>query len=204
MSGKIGKEISAKDQGKDEFGLFNVTEAEYGSSYKEHLLDQYKTYIESIDKLGDRRSTANTFFLTANTLLISGLGLLSAFRSSSILYLIPPSLAGILLCWTWKATVASYSQLSAGRFNIVHMIESRLPLAVYAAEWKSLGEGRDPKRYKPLTKVERYVPLIFIGLYICIIISPALVVAIRHIDLTWLLRKWTNMFVIRVLSYHLP
>jgi len=144
-------------------------------------------YVESIDKLSERRSTTNTFFLTANTLLISGLGLLSAFRASSILYLIPQSLAGILLCWAWKATMTSYRQLSKGRFEIVHMIESKLPLAVYEAEWKVLGQEKDPKRYRSLTRVESYVPLIFIVLYLCILMCPAVVVALRHLGLTWLL-----------------
>jgi len=184
-----GIDISTKEEDEDQFGLFKIAESEYGGSYRQHLFDQYKMYIESIDRLHERRSTANTFFLTANTLLISGLGLLSAFRSSSILYLIPSSLAGIALCWAWKTTMTSYRQLSKGRFEMVHMAERKLPLALYTAEWKALGEDKDPEKYGSLTRVESYVPLIFIGLYVCIMVCPVVVVALRHYGLTWLLGR---------------
>jgi hypothetical protein len=65
--------------------------------------------------------------------------------------------------------MASYRQLSTGRFEILHMIERKLPLAVYTAEWKALGEGKDPEKYRQLTTAEKRVPLIFTGLYFCVI-----------------------------------
>ncbi len=84
--------------------------------------------------------------------------------------------------------MTSYRQLSKGRFEIVHTMERKLPMTVYTSEWKALGEDKDPKRYKSLTKVESYVPLIFVVLYVCIMICPAIVVVLRHFGLSWILR----------------
>ena len=38
----------------------------YGEKYKEHLLEQYKLYVEMADRISGRRQTANSFFLSIN------------------------------------------------------------------------------------------------------------------------------------------
>ena len=48
---------------------------EYGEKYQEHLLEQYKLYVQMADKISERRQSANTFFLTINTVLIAFLGI---------------------------------------------------------------------------------------------------------------------------------
>ena len=39
-------------------------EAEYGNNYREHLLSQYLKYIDMADKISDKRTATNKFFLT--------------------------------------------------------------------------------------------------------------------------------------------
>ncbi len=56
------------------FGLFKTKSESYGSKYKDDLFEQYKLYVEMADRVSERRSTANNFFLAANTLLISVFG----------------------------------------------------------------------------------------------------------------------------------
>ena len=58
--------------GKD---IFMNSEKEYGNDYKSHYLEQYKIYLEGIEKISDRRQSANNFFLTINTILVSILSL---------------------------------------------------------------------------------------------------------------------------------
>lgn len=55
--------------------LFQKSEKEYGNNYKPHLFEQYKLYIQSAEKISDRRQNANNYFITINTALISFLGL---------------------------------------------------------------------------------------------------------------------------------
>ena len=71
------------------------------------------------------------------------------------------ALSGIAFSVAWFYLVQSYRQLNSGKFKVIHAIEQNLPLALYEAEWKALGEGRDPKLYRPLTKIEIYAPLTF-------------------------------------------
>ena len=63
--------------------------------------------------------------------------------------------------------VRSYRQLNAGKYMVVGLLEERLPASPYwKAEWQALGEGKDLRRYLPLTHVEQWVPLIFAAVYV--------------------------------------
>ena len=59
---------------KSQIDLWNsdVLQSEYGdsASYIPHVLIQYKLDVEMADNISQRRSTANTFFLTLNTFVI--------------------------------------------------------------------------------------------------------------------------------------
>jgi len=164
-----------KDERTSDFGLFTMDKDEYGEEYNAHLLDEYKLFVGLMDKISERRLTANTFFLTANTLLVSGLGALSIFHYATLVWysvvLVLASLAGMLLCWEWRAIIISYGQLNTGKFKIIHSIEERLPLDLFRAEWKALGEGKSPATYKPVTSVEIRIPVIFMLMYALIFVT---------------------------------
>jgi hypothetical protein len=158
----------------DESKVFSVPKPKYGDKYEEHLLQQYLLYVQMADNVSERRLVANTFFLTANTAILSALGVVAAIYSSQqvaqgVLVFIA-SLTPALLCYAWFRIVKSYQQLNSGKFVVIHEIEKRLPLALYDAEWVALGKGTDPSKYKPLTDVEKWVPVIFILLYVVIAI----------------------------------
>jgi len=66
--------------------LFSKTEREYGVNYHNHLFEQYKFYIESVEKTSYRRQCANNYFVTINTALISLIGLslqINVFKNAS-------------------------------------------------------------------------------------------------------------------------
>ena len=50
--------------------LFKISKDEYGESYTEHCLEQYKLFVESTNQISNRRLSANSFFLTINTAII--------------------------------------------------------------------------------------------------------------------------------------
>jgi hypothetical protein len=145
--------------------LFAVDEKSYGEKYNQYLLEQYKLCVEMADRISSRRSKANTFFLSVNTLLVTAIGILtelgSSFASLNLWWVVVTSFAGILFCWTWLSTINSYRQLNSGKFKIINTIEQKLPLAIYKAEWAYLKPKNKTDRYKQLTIVELWVPKIF-------------------------------------------
>src|SRR6266508_3313515 len=151
--------------------LFSITAEKYGESYKAHLFEQYKLYVDSADRVSSRRALANTFFLTIASALLSGgfvlVGTTYASRSAfNGIGSAAVSLGSLLLAVSWVYALRSYSQLNAGKFKIIHELESKLPAAPYTKEWKVLGEGKRSEKYLPLTTVEKVVPLLFIVMYL--------------------------------------
>ena len=144
---------------------------EYGEKYHEHLLEQYKLYVEMTDKVSERRQSANNYLLTVNSILISIFGILSGFGTDvephTWVYFIP--IAGLLVSITWATLIRSYSQLNSGKFKVIHWMESQLPVSMYDTEWRILEKGRG-KRYLPFTYVEKFVPWIFSLIYILLIV----------------------------------
>ena len=142
----------------------------YGSEkYMDHILEQYKIYVESAERVSSRRNLANTFFLTLNTVLVASMAAVYSEGVSLIgkWWIIFPLIAIELLCYSWWRLIRSYRQLNTGKFIVIGEMEKKLPASPYwNAEWKILGEGKDPAKYKPLTEVETLVPILFGILYL--------------------------------------
>lgn len=153
--------------------LFASTGEKYGDKYVEHLLDQYKIYLNSTDKISDRRQKTNEFFLGLNTALVALLGFIATkTNQTEISFMLGlSSIAGITICYLWYRIIASYKGLNDGKFKVIHAIESRLPLALYDTEWEMLGRGEKKEIYWPFTHIELFVPKIFIVIYVVLILS---------------------------------
>jgi hypothetical protein len=139
-----------------------------------HIFEQYKLYVEMADRVSNRRNLANTFFLTLHTLLLGVIGF--SFEKGPALnerwVIFFPLAAVLLLCAAWWLIVRSYRQLNTGKYLVVGEFEKRLPASPYwSAEWKALGEGKDAKKYIPLTHVENWVPIVFAFLYVIIALA---------------------------------
>ncbi len=153
--------------------LFVSASEQYGDRYIEHLLDQYKIYINATEKISDRRQKTNEFFLGLNTALVALLGFVATKTNEQEIGLIlaASSVAGVTVCYLWYRIIASYKGLNSAKFKVVHMIEKRLPLALYDTEWEMLGRGEDKKVYWPFSHIELHVPKIFIAIYIALAAS---------------------------------
>ena len=137
------------------------------------LFEQYKLYVESMNKISERRNQANTFFLTLNTIYITTLtGFFSLTKQPSTRYewIIFAGITGIIFSFIWRRLILSYEQLNTGKFRIIHALETRLPAKLFTAEWDILEQGKG-KCYKPFSHVEMYVPLIFVFLYAALVIA---------------------------------
>jgi hypothetical protein len=122
------------------------------------------------DHVSSRRALANTFFLTASAIFVSFIGFMirRAFAVPSpydIATGVAVTAGSIVFSIAWWMALKSYDQLNAGKFQIIHQLETKLPAAVFRAEWNVLGSGKDPSKYRPLSHVERIMPLAFIAIY---------------------------------------
>lgn len=147
-----------------------ATAASFGgeSPYRAALLEQYKLYVEMADRISARRGLANTFFLSLNTALLTAVGVFFNEQSDTAGgWLVLPLVALLAQCLTWYWIIRSYRQLNSAKWAVVGALEQRLPASPYwLAEWKAIGEGRDPARYWPLTHVEQWIPVLFALTYV--------------------------------------
>jgi hypothetical protein len=151
---------------KVEEQLFPVAEETYGPEYKNHFIEIYKLYVEMADRVSSRRQTANSFYLTVNTAIV---GAATFFQIPALegFWLVP--VAGVTLCAMWIRNIQSYKDLNSGKFRVINEIERRLPIAPYDAEWEILQRDKKNSAYRPFHSVEKYVPQIFILLYIAVV-----------------------------------
>jgi hypothetical protein len=137
--------------------------------YRAHLLDQYKLYVEMVDRISGRRHVANSYFLSVNTALLGFIGYLTTKdEPAHFMWLL--GMAGVTLSFGWQRLVLSYQGLNTAKFKVVHAIEKRLPISPYDAEWTAVGRGKNDALYKPFTDIELNVPWIFLGLHAIVIL----------------------------------
>ena len=82
-----------------------------------------------------------------------------------LVFLVVFTIGSAVLSLTWYLVLRSYDKLNGGKFEVIHKLEAVLPASLYAAEWAILGGGRDPRKYRPISRLEADVPLVFIAMY---------------------------------------
>lgn len=154
------------DRGSD--SVFRAPSDGYTGAYQDHLLEQYKLYVDSAARISERRTSANNYLLTVNAFLLTLFGFASSITDDRIIQIIVP-LAGLLVTITWAALILSYRNLNTVKFQVIHEIEQRLPLALYDREWQ-LAQSENGRFYRPLTNIEPWIPVIFGVLYLVLVI----------------------------------
>jgi len=138
------------------------------ATYQAAILEQYKIYVEMADRISQRRALTNTFFLTLNTAVFTTAGALLGHKPEGQVWWLLFPLAMLLgECFAWFYLLRSYRLLNTAKYQVIGAFETRLPASPYwRAEWTALGEGRDPKRYWPLSHIESWIPIFFAALYV--------------------------------------
>jgi hypothetical protein len=147
--------------------LWNRPENAFSDHDVHEVLEQYKIYVEMADRISTRRGVTNTFFLTLNTGFATILVPMWRDGSTSIWHVLLSVvvLEGQCLAWFWL--LRSYRQLNSAKYAVIGALEERLPASPYwRAEWEALGQGKDPGRYLPLTRLEQWVPALFTLAYL--------------------------------------
>lgn len=75
--------------------------------------------------------------------------------------------AGCAICGLWILFIQNYKRLNTAKFEIINKMERDLPYQPFNIEWEKL---KNNKEYKDSTKLERFLPIMFIILYIVTII----------------------------------
>ena len=91
--------------------LLKTTPELYGPEYGNHLLDQYKLFVETAEQTSQRRAAANNYLLTVNTFLVTFYGVAAEYIQRSFWQLTVPA-AGIFVCLTWYTLIRSYPSAS--------------------------------------------------------------------------------------------
>jgi hypothetical protein len=147
------------------------------ADWNNRLFDQYKLYVDLMDKVTERRNAANTLFLTTNSGLITFFVAVIALLPDLNLPFDPIEIAllafviaicGITLSVLWFLLIQNYRKLSIGKFAVINALEERFPARLFAAEWIGIGEGKN--RYTPLSILESLMPIFFIGMYLFVLV----------------------------------
>jgi len=141
----------------------------YGDKWPDHLLEQYRLYVESANKVSERRASANNYLLTVNAALVTLYGLGVQPKVFGAWQLAVP-VAGIALCVVWWQLIVSYRQLNGVKFRVVQELEAHLPAGLYSHEWRLAEQGRG-NAYMPFTHLEWAVPCIFAALFLILAVA---------------------------------
>lgn len=139
---------------------FSRSRADYGDDFQAHVLEQYKIFVDTEERLIERRQQENRFFLSISALIVTALSVLLrqgiSDRQASV-GLILLAGAGLALCFAWHSIISSYRDLNTAKFAVINDFEAQLPARMFGSEWEAVRE-RD---YKAFTAVEKRVPFIF-------------------------------------------
>ena len=140
--------------------------ASYGPNFQAHLLEQYKVFVESAQKVTDRRISTGNYLLTVNSFLLTVFGVASSQHLAGYWLAIVP-VAGLLVSFTWYALVVFYRNLGASKYKVIHQMEEHLPAAPFRCEWVSPSDRS--QRHAGVTHLERVIPLTFAVIYLVLL-----------------------------------
>jgi hypothetical protein len=134
----------------------------YGPDRQKHLLEQYKLYVKTSLDVTSKRLESNKFYLTLSSIIFGIAGYLTVINQYAIILLF--SIVGMVLSVVWIQSIASYRELNAAKFRVIHELEQSMPAHLFKFEEKYyLGKRRG------LASTEKWCPIMFIALYCAII-----------------------------------
>ena len=144
------------------------------------LLEQYKIFSETAENLITRRQNVNSFYISANTAIITVGGTIFSIGSerellSKLVVILALSIPGILLNLSWYRMLQSYYINNQGKMKILSMIEKKLVASLYDAEWHAMKNKYSKKKYVSFTDNEKKLPFVFTIFYgiidvVCLIV----------------------------------
>jgi len=138
-------------------------------SEKEELLELYKIHVELSDRVSQRRSVLNQFYITFLTGFLGVVAFMvdkSIIHADSFIYVFT-GIIGIIVCIIWFFNIHSYKQLNSAKFDVIFKIEEQLSFQFFRIEWEIL---KKQKKYNTLSNIEKFTPVVLLILFIFIIL----------------------------------
>ena len=135
---------------------------------KAQLFELYKLMVQTSESLVARRQGTNTFFLTVNGLILTGVGLFvrqGINARSHALVIVIFCITGLIISWSWRTLLTSFGQLNKGKFAVILQLEKQLSASIFDGEWEALDRGENKKAYRSFTQNESRIPLVFSAIY---------------------------------------
>ena len=149
-------------------GLFGHTKETYDGAFEADLLEQYKLYVQSAENISARRLASSRYLLAVNAALVALSGFQAQEPNSVWLTLLLPAL-GIPVSLLWLSIILSHKNMNDIKFTIIHDLEEHLPAAVFAHEWRLANRVRGDT-YRPVTEIERWIPVVFLALHLALLV----------------------------------
>jgi hypothetical protein len=141
-------------------GLLGVPPDEYGESWRGDALDLYGRYLGTAETTRSLRGQANTFLLSANSLLLSLSGVLLTVTDEDTGWLVAIPIAGLLLTATWVALLSQYRRVNRSKLAVLKEIEDLLPIRPFRREDAYF------EHYLSLSVVEQGIAALFAVVYV--------------------------------------
>ena len=135
------------------------------------LFEQYRMFSDTSEALVNRRQNVNSFYITANTALITIAATAFSLNGdliSKLVITIVLTIPGILLNHSWAKILESYGIINSSKMKILGMLERQLAASLYDAEWQAMSNKYNKKQYISFTDGEKSIPSIFNGVYIVV------------------------------------
>lgn len=137
--------------------------------YQNHSFEQYKHFIDISLKYWEQMNSVNTFFISANTAILTGLSyLIIAKLKFNIFIMLAPTIAAILFCIQWLLIIRSLQKTNRARMITIQEMESFLPFQPYTVEWKRLSEKG--QRYIRIQILYMIMPISTMLIYVTLLI----------------------------------
>jgi len=137
----------------------------------ERLFEQYKLFSDTSESLVARRQNVNSFYITANTALITIAATAFSLNDNLIPQLIITmvlSFPGIMLNRSWLKVMESYSVINSSKMRILGMLEKKLSASLFDAEWEVMSNKYNKKQYVSFSDRERHLPIIFNWVFVIV------------------------------------
>lgn len=142
---------------------------EVTDAYRGRLLDQHKHFVDVTMRYWNHIETANHFFLSLHTLILSGFTYL--FTSTAALPAPVLAMLVVISCamaLQWLMVLRSLQRLNQVRHEIIQEWEAGLPARPYQVEYYKLYSMKMPRRvrYFRIQRLYMLIPLLVFTAYL--------------------------------------
>lgn len=158
-------------------GDYEIFNYGFDNMNDQQLFEQYKMYLNTSEALVARRQSVSTFYLSANSALITICSIIFALFDGlpkKLMIAIVVSFVGILMDYSWIRILESYGVLNASKMKIISIIEKKMPVSLYDKEWDVMSDKLNGKKYISFTDSEKRIPNMFIAIYVVTILASAI------------------------------